>query len=203
MILDPSGRNARAGEEALYHQLARKGTIVCTPDVRAIGDMLPEAGRGATRYTIAHASEHNYAWAAVILGHSLVGQRAVDIIALVRALSPLKVTLAAQGTLTVPALMAAALEPAIERLYLAGGLVSYAHLLQVEEYAHPFASFVPNILKHTDLPQIAGTIKAKITIGGALDGRSKPVPKEEAAKLYPNAHVYSDAAWTLERLLSI
>jgi len=201
MLLDSSGRNARAGEDALYHQIARSGVAVCASDLRGVGDMVAEAGRGATRYTIPHASEHDYAWASIILGQSLVGQRAVDIIAVVRALAPLKVSLAAQGRMTVPALMAAALEPAIDRLYLAAGLASFAHLLLVEEYSHPFATFVPNILKHTDLPEIAAGILASLTIGGAVDGASKPLPVEQIANLYPKARVHADAAWTRERLL--
>jgi cephalosporin-C deacetylase-like acetyl esterase len=200
VLIDGAGRNARAGEEAVCHALARAGVTVCAPDLRGVGDLIAEVGRGAIRYTISHATEHNYAWASLILGQSLLGQRVVDLLAVVHALAPARISLAAQGKMTVPALFAAALEPAIDRLYLEGGLASYRHLLLVDEYSHPFANFIPNILKYTDLPQIAGDLKGKLALSGTVDARGKAVPLEEVRSLYPTARVYEVPAWTSDRL---
>lgn len=203
LVLDAGGRNARAGEDALWQQLAAAGIRLCAADVRAVGDLMPEAGRGAPRYTIPHATEHDYAWASIMLGQSLAGQRAADIVSIVRALQPERVAVAASGKLTVPALFAAALEPRIERLYLSGGLASYRHLLEVEEYTHPFASFVPGILLHTDLPQLGESLGARLVVGGVVDGRGKPLPLADAHRLYPKATVHERAEWTVERLRSV
>ncbi|MBI3679252.1 MAG: acetylxylan esterase [Acidobacteria bacterium] len=153
IVLDPAGRNARWGEGDLYHELARRGRTVCAPDLRGTGDLTPEAGRGAPRYTLRHASEHDYAWASLILGRSLLGQRVTDLITVVRAMEgPVRV--AALGKMTVPAIFAAAIEPRIERVLLAGGLASYRDLLGQEEYTEPFANFLPRILLCTDLPHL-------------------------------------------------
>jgi cephalosporin-C deacetylase-like acetyl esterase len=200
LLLDGAGRNARAGEDAVCHALARSGVTVCAPDVRGVGDLVAEVGRGAPRYTVSHASEQNYAWASLILGQSLLGQRVIDLLAVVRALAPARISLAAQGKMTIAALFAAALDPRIDTLYLAGGLASYKHLLLVEEYSHPFSNFVPSILKYTDLPEMAGGIKAKVTLGGAVDARGKAIPLDEVRSLYPVARIHDDPAWTLERL---
>jgi len=198
VVLDAGGRNARWGEGALCHQLAGAGITVVAAHLRGVGDLTPEAGRGAVRYTIPHADEHDYAWASVILGQSLLGQRVVDLLSLIKTLGAVKVRVAAQGRMTVPALFAAAMHGGIEHLYLAGGLASYQHLLDAEEYPHTFANFVPRVLLHTDLPQVAGNVR--LTIGGAVDGAGKAMPEAEVSRLYPKARVLGDAGWTVQRL---
>ena len=70
----------------VYHSLAQRGYAVCAADVRGMGDLTPEIGRGAADYARSHADEENYAWASLILGKPLVGQRVTDILALVAAL---------------------------------------------------------------------------------------------------------------------
>ncbi|HUQ94887.1 MAG TPA: acetylxylan esterase, partial [Bryobacteraceae bacterium] len=202
ILLDPAGRNARWGEGGLYHQLAQAGITVCAPDLRGIGDLTPEAGRGAARYTLPHATEHDYAWASLILGHSLLGQRVADLITLIRSFAGQRVAVAALGKMTVPALFGAALEPGLGRVYLAGGLVSYKHLLQAEEYPHPFANFLPGVLLHTDLPLLAERISG-LTVGGMVDGAGRRVSMEEMGRLYPKAAVMADPGWSLERLAAL
>jgi hypothetical protein len=149
IVLDPSGRNAHWMERGLYQQLAAAGTALCTPDVRGIGDMRPVYSAGAPGYTGSRENEENYAWASLMLGRSLLGQRVTDFIALIKALSagewggtPL---LAARGQLTVPALCAAFLAPQIAGLYLTEHLISWRSLVETEMYNHPFANFIPNV----------------------------------------------------------
>lgn len=159
VLLDPAGRNARAGEGGLCHELARAGLTVCAPDLRGIGDLTPEVGRGAPRYTVSHLKEDHWAWASLMLGQSLLGQRVADLISVVRSLGPVKVRVAARGRMVVPALFAALLEPRIERLFLSEGLDSYRSLLTSKEYTEPFANFVPGILRHGDLPEIRARLR--------------------------------------------
>jgi hypothetical protein len=217
VLLDPAGRG-QWQENGLYDSLASQGLAVCALDVRGIGDMSPEYPRGAARHSGAHRSEQHYSWTSMILGRPLVGQRAADIVAAVRALRaivPGGVTVAARGTLATPALFAAALEPAIDALYLAGGLVSYANVLQHEEYLggnyHDpgnrvdfFGAFVPNILRHTDLPEVAASAAPRrIVLAGPIDAAGKPVDPAAARQIYASARnvaVTPGAAWTVEAL---
>jgi hypothetical protein len=117
--------------------------------------LCPEFGRGAAGYERSHQSEENYAWASIILGRPLLGQRVTDILAVLQALSNYpalagrKLRVAAQGKMTVPAVFAAALAPRVDSLYLAGGLISYRSLVDTEDYSHSFANFVPKLLEHT------------------------------------------------------
>jgi hypothetical protein len=70
-------------------------------------------------------------------------------------------------------------------------------------YHHPFANFVPNVLRSTDLPEIAAAIAPrKITIAGVLDGGGQPVPVLEARRVYPgsNIEVREVAVWDADAL---
>ncbi len=62
LALDPAGRNSRWHEGELYQTLAQQGHAVCVADLRGIGDLAPEIGRGAAAQARSHASEEDYSW---------------------------------------------------------------------------------------------------------------------------------------------
>jgi dienelactone hydrolase len=209
LILEPQGRNGRWQEDALYDSLANGGRLVCAPDLRGIGDLSPELGRGAPRHGLPHNSEENYAWSSLVLGRSLLGQRVTDILALVEALASRlsagqRIVIAAMGKMTVPALFATALEPRIEKAYLAGGLVSYRSIVENEAYSHPFANFVPGLLLRTDLPELAASLAPrKVILAGPVDGANRPLPANLAQAVYrraSNVDVLPETGWTEARL---
>jgi Acetyl xylan esterase (AXE1) len=208
IVLDPSGRNAHWMEGGLYQRLAAAGTVVCAPDVRGIGDLRPEYSAGAPGYTGERENEENYAWASLMLGHGLLGQRVTDLKAVIQAVSAAKwggtPLLAARGQLTIPALCAAFLSPNVAGLYLTEHLISWRSLVETETYHHPFANFVPDVLRSTDLAAIAAALAPrKITIAGILDGAGHGVPALEARRIYSgsNIEVREDAAWSADALL--
>jgi dienelactone hydrolase len=200
LILHPEGRNVAWGEDELCHELALSGLTVCAADVRGIGDLSPEFSSGAPGYAKPHQKEEDYAWSSLILGRPLLGQRVTDILAITQALRTglgfqgRQIVIAALREMTVPALFAAELEPEINRLYLAGGLSSYRSIIETEDYRHTFANFLPNILAHTDLPDlIAGLAPRRVVIGGAVDAKgavhSIPVAREIYGKALARGHV--------------
>ena len=159
---------------------------VCAADVRGVGDLEPQFSPGAAGHARAHQHEEDYAWASLILGRGLLGQRVTDIMALVQALaqaypqSPIMV--AARDKMTVPALCAAALEPRISKLYLARHLVSWRSLVESENYSYPLANFVPNILRVTDIEHFHWSLTdADFPSEVALDDR--PVSLAAAVEL--------------------
>jgi cephalosporin-C deacetylase-like acetyl esterase len=212
LVLEPTGRNVRWHEGELYQSLAGQGYPVCSADVRGTGDLWPEFGRSAPRYARSHNEEEDYAWASMILGKPLLGQRVTDVLALAMALrahptlAGRPLVLAAMGKMTLPALFAAALDPKIDRLYLAGGLVSFQSVLETEDYSHPFANFVPNLLKHTDLPELVASIAPrKVVLAGSLGANGKPLDPEVVRKVYqqaPNVQVVAGAPWDVAAFLS-
>jgi dienelactone hydrolase len=209
VLLEPAGRTGwHEGE--LYDQLASQGFAVCAPDLRGIGDSTPEFGRAAARHARSHNSDEEWAWASLILGKPLAGQRVTDILAIVQALRARpelkgkRLSIAAHGFMTVPALFAAAIEPGIDGLYLAGGLTSFADIVAAEDYRQPFSNFVPNLLLHTDLPEVAASLAPRrIVLGGCVDGAGKPMAAADVRRQYGAAHmdVQPEAAWDAAGIL--
>jgi cephalosporin-C deacetylase-like acetyl esterase len=171
LVLEPNGRNVRWREGDLYHQLASTGVAVCAADLRGVGDLAPQFASGAPSYTRRHQEEEDYAWSGLILGRTLLGQRVADILAFVAAFPRDKaIHIAARDKMTVPALCAAALDTRIGALYLSRGMPSWRSLVESETYSHPLANWVPNILRSTDLPQIARAIAPRpIATGDTWD----------------------------------
>ena len=127
--------------------------------------------------------------------------------------------LAARGILTIPALFAASLEPGIRAVYLAGGLVSFQSVIETEEYlggnyhnpatavpAGFFSSFVPDLLRHTDLPEVAAsTAPRRVILAGVIDAAGKKMDPGAVTRIYEsarNAQVLPEAAWTASALAS-
>jgi dienelactone hydrolase len=208
LVLEPGGRNLWH-EDELYDELARRGYAVCAPDLRGIGDMTPEFARGAARHARSHNSDEHYGWSGLTFGKPMVGQRVSDVLALIAGLrarpefATLPVRVAARGMLTVPALFAAALEESIRSLYLAGGLISFRDLVDTEDYSHPMSNFVPNLLRHTDLPETAAAIAPRrLVLAGMVNGAGRVVDAAAVRSAYPGAHVQvnEQAGWTADAL---
>jgi hypothetical protein len=191
IVLSPEGRRRRWEDEVTWQALARGGHVVAVADVRGTGALAPELGPGTSEYLRAHAPEHSFAWASLILGESLVAQQVADVLSLVDHLSHPSVAgggplvLAAEGELTIPALFAAALDRRVGLVYLDGGLVSYQSALDVEDPVVPVASILPGILARTDLPEVAAAIgPRRVILAGPVDGAGRPVPLSEALALH-------------------
>ncbi len=204
LILDDRGRNAYAGEDGVYHRLARDGRAVCAVDLRGIGDTRPEVGRGNPGYTISHDSEEDFAWSSLILGDSLLLQRIQDILAVVQAMhnqpgfgnAPLAV--AARGRLTVPALFAFAASQQIDSLYLAGGLLSYRNILDTENYRQPLSIFAWDLFRLTDLPKLAAQANPRrIHLAGTVDASNDRIDVAAVRNVYSgkNVEISAEPNW--------
>ncbi len=209
LALHPAGRDASWQEGGIPAKLAERGYAVCVADLRGVGDLAPEVGRGAAEYARSHANEENYAWASLMLGKPLVGQRVTDILALAAALrlhaavGGARMKLAASHHLTVPALFAAAIDPAISELYLNQGLTSFRSVVETERYSAPFGSFVFGMLQHTDLPEVAAALAPRrLCLAGPVDGAGNTMPASAVRAIYRGEHVTirPDGRWDVEAL---
>ena len=212
LLLEPAGRNYdhHWQQGGLYQTLATNGHIVCVPDLRGVGDLAPEIGRGSALSAEEHKSEESWAWGSLILGKPLLGQRVTDILAVMEALrhhdgvAGLPLAVAARGEWTVPMQFAAALDSNFAVLYLSGGLLSYRNIVETEDYTHPFANFVPGILHHTDLTELPGP--KRVVLGGVVDSVGNAVPVDVVRTAYAkaaNVEAVSDARWDAGMLAAL
>jgi cephalosporin-C deacetylase-like acetyl esterase len=209
VCLDAGGREELWFGSEVDQVLPPKSPVICAADVRGVGTLEPEFSPGMAGYMRWHQNEENYAWGSLILGRPLLGQRVTDILALRAALkrhpalAGRKIRLAASNRLTIPALCAAALDPDIQALYLAGGLVSFASVVETDSYSHPFANFAPQFLSCTDLPELIARIAPRrVLLAGAVDGRGSTLAEDDVRKACPapNVDVTAKAEWTVARL---
>jgi dienelactone hydrolase len=202
VLLPPGGRNAAWNEDSLPQRLAASGVSVCVPELRGVGDVAPEYPRQAARHAADHQSEEAYAWASLMLGKPLAGQRVTDLLAVIEAISaPGKLVVAAAGRMTPVALFAAALEPRIAAVYLSAHLGSYRLLLEEDEFSCPTTNLLFDVLRQTDFPQIAASLAPRpLHLARPLDGKARPLNPEAARKLYPAATITPAAGWDLESL---
>jgi len=209
LVLEAAGRNHRWDEGGMYQALAERGYPVCAADLRGVGDLTPEIGPGDPAYVRPHGSEENYAWASLILGRPLLGQRVADILALVAglrkhaALGSRAVVVATRSKLTVPAIFAAALDPNISELYLERGLVSFQSIVDTEIYDHSFANFVPDMLRHTDLPDVLAKLAPRrVRVAGTVDAGGSRMDAAAVRSVYPGGHVsvLGQPSWDLDVL---
>lgn len=210
ILLHSAGRNVEWHESETCQTLARQGFTVCAPDLRGIGDLMPEMTRGNPRYARWHNEEEAYAWASLMLGRPLLSQRVTDLLAVVRSLKQHEgmggrpIMVAAQGRHSVTAQFAAALSPDISRIYLSGGLVSFRSVVETENYNHPLSNFIPGILKHTDLPEITASAGVrKMVLGGMVDGAGRRLNSAAVRTAYAqvrNLEVREQSGWSAEVL---
>jgi hypothetical protein len=117
-----------------------------------------------------------------------------------------RLVIAARGTATVPAQCAAALEPSVDVLYLAGGLSSFRSIAEAEDYAYPFGNFVPHWLEHTDLPDVARSMAPRrLVLAGTVDAAGRKRAPEVVRQEYgnaPNVQVLPDPQWSPESILA-
>lgn len=205
IALEPAGRNARWSEGRLYQALAARGILVCVPDLRGLGDLEPSYPAGNPRRARRYHNQEDFAWASLVLGKPLLGQRVTDLLAVAAAVSNLdeaasrRLVVAARGALTVPALFAAALDERIRSLYLAGGLVSYRSIVEIEEADHPFANYLPGALLAGDLPDLAASVAPRpVWLAGAVDAAGRTLEPRAVQRTYQrctNVRVSASAAW--------
>lgn len=184
LLLDQRGRNSTWHESEICYALAIKGYTVLSADLRGSGDLRAAYSMGNPAYVGDHQSEDAYAWASLILGKPMLGQRVADILAwhdALRAKYQRSVAIAASGKMTTPAIITAAMETKCSALYLSGGLKSLTSLIDEEEPVEPFVNWIPGSLPGQDLPDLVKQISPRPVRRGAW------AASEIAAALSPSA----------------
>jgi hypothetical protein len=99
-----------------------------------------------------------------MLGRSIVGERIVDVLTALKFLSThgghTQVHVVAHGYGAIPAAFASLLHPSVAEVTLKKVPTSFNDIATAEVYEWPLSSFVPNILKYVDLPDVYRELQA-------------------------------------------
>ncbi len=103
-----------------------------------------------------------------------------------------KIVVSGCGLGGIVALHIAAIDGNLGGVAIWDTLVSFRSLLSAEHYNWPADTFIPNVLKYYDLPELASGIPCVVHIFNALDGFGEPMPDNilEAMKQNLNANVF-------------
>ena len=177
------------------------GYAICSISLRGLGIGRPRFPRGGPNYysPISIVGER-YAWAWLVLGSPVAGQRVQDALRAIDYLSARADVNAAQlrilgsGSAAIAAQMAAFLDHRVQSLLLDTSLVSFASVVESSEYSLDFSWFVPEILQHMDLPDIAaGLAPRSCWIRNSVDAAGMALDSAAVKQRYLEANSGGDA----------
>ncbi len=183
LYLHPSGKQAEVAEGGEMEWFAKEGFTMLAPDLVGVGEMGPGVFKGDSY--IKDVS-YNVWFASMLIGKSIVGLRAGDVVRLARLLQENENVQAVYGLAKkemAPVLLhAAAFDPAIKKLALVEPYTSYRSVVMHRFYKPAFIhSAVPNALTAYDLPDLAASLAPrKLLIAYATDGAGNESAPEEA-----------------------
>ncbi|MEI6142582.1 MAG: acetylxylan esterase [Mariniphaga sp.] len=185
IFLHPSGKSAEAAEGGEIEWFVRNGLTVLAPDIIGVGEMGSGIYKGDAYI---EGSSHNLWYASILIGRSIVGLRAGDVVRLTRLLKKNRdineVFGLARKEMAPVMLHATAFDKSITRIALIEPYSSYQSIALNRFYDSKFvSSLVPGALPTYDLPDLAATlIPRKLLFVGVTDGNGKSLDQEAISK---------------------
>src|SRR5450759_584706 len=185
IYLHPSGKSVEASVGGEMEWFVSNGFTVLAPDMIGVGEMGPGIF-GGDAYI--EGVSHNIWYASMLIGLSIVGIRAGDVIRLTRLLKINyginEVYGLGRKEMAPVLLYAAAFDPVITRIALIEPYASYQSIVMNHFYNSSFIlGVVPGALKAYDLPDLAGSLAPrKLMMAGTTDGYGKKTDPESIAK---------------------
>jgi pimeloyl-ACP methyl ester carboxylesterase len=188
------GEESSGLRRGVLDTLARKGNLVVAVDVRGIGETEPshdhEPAEGYEFRQLFNV-ETAMAYMAWFMDQSLFAMRVQDVVRSVDYIMSRPdadtghVHVIGRGTGGLWCLYAAALDPRIQSLICVRSLLSYRALTNVDRYVYGADVFIPNVLKHFDLPHVAGAIAGRpLALISPLDAMKNTMDADHAREAY-------------------
>ena len=173
VYLHPVGKAAEASPGGEIEWFVRQGFTVLAPDMLGVGEMGPGDFHGDSYI---EGNSYNIWYASMLIGRSIVGIRAGDVVRLTRLLeknTEIKEVYGFARKEMAPVLLhAAAFDSAIARIALIEPYSSYRSIVMNRIYNPDFIhSTVPGSLEAYDLPDLAASLAPrKLMMIGVTDG---------------------------------
>jgi len=174
VYVHPEGKAADAAPGGEIEKLVNRGLIVAAPDLSGTGETEDKS--------------ESAAYAAVLIGKSIVGIQAGDIVRVVNMLKNRTDVITDNiGVVAIeemcPALLhAAAFDPSIKNIACVGSPVSYGSMVLNRFYDFDFSCAVAGALTAYDLPDLAGCIAPRKLLLMELKDQVKQPAAEELVK---------------------
>jgi dienelactone hydrolase len=188
LYLHGTGMAADAGPDGPIERLVRAGHIVLSAELRGIGET--ETGHDKRAFGKGRFGPDNLEiFLAYLCGRSYVGMRTDDARLWANYLAagtlggtkPTELHVAAEGEAAIPALHAAALQPAdnaagrFRTVTLRRMIASWESLVAAPETFNQSVNVVHGVLRHYDLADLVPLTEAEVTITETADAQGEPV----------------------------
>ena len=186
-------RRASGLTHGVLDTLARKGNLVVAVDVRGIGETRPlhPASTTCNEFGQLFDLETAMSYMTWFMDQSLLGMRVQDVSRSVDYVTSRPdadtehLHVIGKGMGGLWCLYAAALDPRIRSLISVQSLLSYRSLTEVDRYKYGADVFVPDVLLHFDLPQVAAAVTGRsLTLIQPLGAMKNPVEADTAEQAY-------------------
>lgn len=191
--MEYEGAESSGLTHGVLDQLVRSGNLVIAADVRGAGATLASRVSSLTSGEFGQLfdMDTSAAYASWSMGGSLLGMRVQDVVRCVdyatqrEGVDASRLHLIGKGRAATWCLYAAALDDRISNLICTGGLLSYRTLVMADRYLCGADVFVPDILRHFDLPEVAAAIAPRpLVFIEPKDGMKKTVDSKQANEIY-------------------
>jgi cephalosporin-C deacetylase-like acetyl esterase len=190
VLVSGDGKKASALDA---EQLVTSGMVVLSIDARGFGETQVNTDLNSKEFGH-YFGDFRDAMTALLVGKTMVGMRALDIMRAVDLLSARpgidreKIYAYGKKGGAVPALYAAVLDHRIRKVVLEGMLSSYDSVVENKIHRQVLESVVPSALKFYDLPDLVATLAPRrISIVSGTDPLGHDLPANEVRKEYGRA----------------
>ncbi|MEX2300045.1 MAG: acetylxylan esterase [Bryobacterales bacterium] len=184
------GKSAEASPGGEIEWLARKGNVVLAIDARGMGETGRLDDRNGSDFP-RYFGDYDSAMTSFLIGKSLVGMRAADILRAVDLLAARsevdssRVSGVGKGDGAVPLLYAAALDDRLQKLAFEQMLVSYRSVVEQPLHRGVLESIIPGVLRQFDLPDLlAALIPRDVLLVNAVNPLGNRLWPEHAKTAY-------------------
>jgi len=189
--------------QGMFEALALGGNLVVAVDVRGIGETRPlhPASSSCNEFGQLFDLETAMSYMAWFMDQSLFGMRVQDVVRSIDYIASRpdadakQLHVIGKGMGGLWCLYAAALDPRVRSLISVQSLLSYRSLTEVDRYTYGADVFVPDVLLHFDLPQVAAAMVGRpLTLIHPQDAMKNAVPLDMAKEAYKATHLTYEAA---------
>jgi cephalosporin-C deacetylase-like acetyl esterase len=161
LYLHEFGKSTEAREGGLLERLTKAGFLVCAIDPRGLGETQYRIQSKVDYFQSISGVETNMVYNSFLVGRPMLAMRIKDALRAVDLLNQRsdadlsKIYVLGEGAGGVIAQFVAALDRRVSGVAVVNALLNYRQIVETGNYAIHLSLFLPQILRHFDLPELA------------------------------------------------